>query len=469
MSEPLRSSFENQVAQAARTPDPSPEFADRLWQRMTTHAVPRTPFNQTIRGIFRQPGWALAGLVILGLVIATVIVGPQRVLAELQKGLGYIRGVGFVSTEQGLAIREPVQVVLDGQTVAVEQFISSDKEAVLTLRLQGFPPYQDIGLEHGVWLALPDGYAYRSREYSVGVTATPGEYIGVFKFRPLPAEVSQVTVIWQPNPSAPELKIQLALFPLSDAAVMEWLPESYSPEGAIATVDGISLVVDQVSTSRSTTGIRLQTYFPADLDYAWVNAPLLSDQNGRTYEAVPGVHFEDQGQPVQSTTIPAGSDLSARKMQSTFEFPALGAGVKHLSLSVDGVSFGASPRVSVSVDMGEKPSVGDVYPVDREFTVGGMRFRIRQARLVSLPGERAPRVGLVFDIEPEDPARVRLEQIWLFDTIFVDVYLYDETTMTWTNGWLEDEIPTGIIEVKLRSLRGTILGEWWMDWPHPQP
>jgi hypothetical protein len=469
MCEQLQSSIEMKVAQAVRTPDPSPDFTGRLWQRMTTHTVPRSTLNQAFQKMFRRPGWALAALIFLALLVGTLIIGPERVLAALQKGMGYIRGVGFVSTGQGLSIREPVEVSLNGQSVTVEQFLSSDQEAVLTLRLRGFPPYQDIGLGHGVWLALPDGYSYKAKEYSIGVTETPGEYVGIFKFRPLPAEVNRVTVIWQPAPSAPELKIQINLYPLTEASVRMRLPESYSPESAMVSLNGITMQVDQVSTGESGTGIRLQTYFPADVDYAWPDAATLSDDRGRSYIAIPGVHFEDQGQPVQSTTIPGGSDLTARKMQSTFEFPALAAGAKRLTLTVAGVSFGASLRVSVIVDLGEKPSIGDVFPVNQAFTIGEMRFLIRQARLVSLPGEGSPRVGLVLDIEPEDPTRVRLEQIWLFDSMFVNGYLYDQATLAWTNGWLEDEIPAGIIDMKLRSLRGTILGEWQMEWEHHQP
>ncbi len=469
MNKQVSPSFEDQIGRAVLTPEPRPEFARQLWQRMTALSTAGSTQAPAFHRILRRPGWALAGLVILALLIGTVIVGPQRVLAELQKGLAYIRGVGFVSTEQGLAIREPVQAALDGKTVTVEQLLSSDEEAVLTLRLQGFPPYQDIGLEYGVWLALPDGYAYRPREYSVGITARPGEYVGVFKFRPLPAGTDQAAVVWQPAPGEPELRIQVHLSPLTDAMVRERLPESYSPEGAIATIDGISLVVDQVSTGRSTTGIRLQTYFPADLDYAWVNAPVLSDESGRTYEAVPGVHFEDQGQPVEPAVLPGGGDVPAGHMFSTFEFPVLNAGVKRLMLTCDGVSFGASPRVEVSVNLGEQPAVGDVFAVNQSFDVGGMGFLIRQARLVPLPTDGVPRAGLILDIEPEDPTQVKLEQIWLYETMFVDGYLYDPESMTWTNGWLVEEIPSGAVEVKVRSLRGTILGEWQIQWDQPQP
>jgi len=469
MNEQVPSAFEHQIAQAVRTPEPSPEFSARLWRRMIAQAARQPARNQPFHGMKRRVGWALAGLICLALLVGALVIGPERVLAALQTGMSYIRGVGFVESVQGLALREPVELKRGEQSLTVEQLLSSSRETVLTVRLLGFPAYQDVGLDHGMWLALPDGYAYGPGSRSVEVTSLPGEYIGVYKFKPLPDGTSNITVIWQPLPSVPEWQIPLDLVPVEDAEVVRRLPASYASETGAVIHYGISLAVDQVASSASGTAVRLQINFPEDFDFAMPSNADLSDDLGGTYPLIPGEHFEDQGQPIRSVAPGSTGQAVVRNLHSTYEFQPVQEGARWLTLTVRGVMFTALPNLSIRVDLGAEPTVGDVFVIDQTFTVDELSFHVRRARLAAIPADGPALAGLVLDIEPADPSQVLLEQIWLFKTYSDGGYLVEDNTPTWTTGWPVDQIPAGEVDVKIGAIRGTILGEWQIQWEHQEP
>ncbi len=469
MNERVSPFFEEKITRAALTPDPSPEFARQLWQRMTAHSTARGTQAPALQRILRRPGWALVGLVLLGLILGTVVVGPQRVLAALQKGMGYVRWVGFVDTAQAMALREPVELSRGGQTLRVEQLISSEEETVLTVRLLGFPAYQDVGLDDGLWLILADGHARSPGSRSIEITGLPGEYIGVFKFHSLPAGTSSLRIIWQPQPDALEWQIPVELYPLTDAEVARRLPGSFTPKGAASTYHGVTLRVDQVASSANGTAVRLQISYPDDLDYALVGKAALSDERGQAYPMIPQVHFADQGQQIRSTGPVDGGQAVLRNLQSTYEFQPVQAAAGRLTLTVESLSFGAAPDVRMEVDLGLQPAPGDVFPIDQSFALGELTFRVRQARLISMESNGRPLAGLVLDIQPVDPEEIQLEQVWLFDTYSDGGILVDSDLATWTEGWPLDQIPTGRLAVRISGIRGTILGEWQMNWEHSLP
>lgn len=106
---------------------------------------------------------------------------------------------------------------------------------------------------------------------------------------------------------------------------------------------------------------------------------------------------------------------------------------------------------------------------DQSFALGELTFRVRQARLVSFESDGRPLAGLVLDIQPVDPEKIQLEQVWLFETYSSGGILVDYDLATWTEGWPLDQIPTGRVAVRISGIRGVIPGEWQMNWEHSFP
>jgi hypothetical protein len=478
MNYPQISPFEEKVHLATQMPDPSTEFAGALWERVIVHPQRLPSWEQRFHNFFSKPAWALIASVLLVVALIAALAGPQRVLAALQGILGYIPGVGFVSTENAAAMREPVELTQNGQMFQVEQLLSSNKETVLVVRLHGFPAYQNIGLDRGISLAMADGKVILPGSFAVNTTATPGEYTGVFKFSPLPVGTRQITVAWKSLSGAQSAEpamwqIPVTLFPISDPDIVKLLPNSYEPDHASASLQGITLKIDQVSSSSSDTAVRLQMIFPQVFEFARPNSMVLMDDLGKTYQNQKGqVHFEDNGQPYQVLTTPGPTQPVFRSLLETHDFPAIDPAVKQLALQVNQLNFRASPYATFAVDLGSRPSVGDRWPIDQLISIGDIPLRVNSARLVSLGkdapgGNGQPMMGFVLDIEPVNPGQIQLNQIWL--TVWGAQQVYDPTTSTWAAAWLPDQVPSGTIDIHLTVVQGILNGEWKIQWEHQKP
>ncbi len=128
---------------------------------------------------------------------------------------------------------------------------------------------------------MADGNAILSRDFAVNVTATPGEYTGVFKFNPLPSGTRQVTVAWVSSSSAQpaepvKWQVPVTLYPISDPDIAKLMPNSYEPDQALATRQGITLKIDQVFSSPSDLAVRVQMIFPRVFAFARPNAVVLN-------------------------------------------------------------------------------------------------------------------------------------------------------------------------------------------------
>ncbi len=472
------SAFEEKVRQAIHTPDPNPEFAGALWERVIAQPQRQPFWGKRIHANILGPVWALTAGILLVLITAVTLVGPQRVLAALQGVLGYIPGVGFVSTENAAAMREPVEVIQNGQVFRVEQLLSSNNETVLVLRLQGFAANQNIGLDDGISLEMADGNAIFPHSVAVDGTITPGEYTSVYKFSPLPIGTNQITVAWEsPSTAQPgelaKWQVPVTLFPVSDPEVVQLLPSSYEPEAVSTSHLGITFEVDQVSSNPTNTAVRLQMKFPQEFDFASPDAVLLIDEMGKTYQNQKGqVHFEDNGQPYRILTTPGPTPQVYKNLHETLDFPGVNTATKQLTLQVEQVNFRASPSTTISIDLGAHPSVGDNWPINQVFTVGELSLRINRARLVTLDkdtlGSRGQTwVGLVLDVDPVVPDQIRLTQIWL--SVLGSQEVYEQDTSTWTAAWLPDQVPSGTIDLNLDSIQGILSGDWKIQWENQKP
>lgn len=469
--------FEDDVRAAMAVQDGDMEFLNNLRLQVIDRSLRQD--TGRLRRIFRP---ILAGALILILILTiSIVVNPQKVSAAIQALLGYVPGVGFVSTENAMVLQEPVERNQNGQTFEVNQLVLSGKETVLVIHLTNFPPYQDVGLNQGVKLELEDGNAFFPHSYGVEITPTPGEYYGVFKFNCLPVGTRQITVTWKQaidRKSSESIiwQIPVTLSPVSASEFAKIIPTSYEPGNAFSTWMGITLKVDHVSNSKTDTAIRLQMIFPEVFNFIGLNINTLElmDDRGQTYprKNYP-IHFEDNGQAFRVLVTPGSTPRVFNNLHETVVFSPIDSTVNQLTLRVGQLDFRASPRIKIPVDLGDQqPSAGDAWPVNQIISVGDFSFQVKRARMITLrkdaPGSNGQSmVGLVLDLEPVDSSRVLVKQIWLSGAGAQEVY--DKDTMTWALAWLPGHLPAGPIEIHLDSLQGVINGSWQIHWNPEKP
>ncbi len=468
--------FGENIRKSFGVPDIRSEFVEEVYGDLMQRAAAK---SQKSHPFFKlRPAWTVAIAILSLMIIGTLVIGPQKVYAAIQSLVGYVSGVGFISPEDAFALRVPIERTKNGESFQITQLVSTSKETFLVLRVENFPAYDDIGLDRGLFVKLSDGSVLVPHSFSVDSTGTPGEYIGVFQFDPLPLGTRKVTIIWNQSTNIKNSKkftwrIPVSMFPISDSEVKKILPSSYDPKAAISTDNGVTLAVDQVSLSQMDTAIRLQMNFPVVFDYISPGKYVLTDGQGRTYQKnINKVHFEDQGQSPQILVTPGISQHAFKNLHETLVFSAIDPTINQLILQVDQLDFRAFSYMTFSIDLGSHPTVGDSWPINQTMTIGETSFQVNRARMVALdkdaPGSIGqPMIGLVLDIEPANPDDVQLNQIWL--RVWGSQEVFDGTTHTWATAWPVNNVPTGVIEIHLDRVQGTLFGKWKIEWKHQEP
>lgn len=472
----LTPQFGDSIRKSFGVPDIRSEFVEEVYGDLMKRVAAKSQRSHPF--FILRPAWIVALAILSLMIIGTLVIGPQRVYAAIQSLFGYVPGIGFISTENAFALREPIERTKNGQSFRLTQFVSTSKETFLVLRVENFPAYEDIGLDRRLTVKLSDGSVLVPHSFAVDSTGTPGEYIGVFQFNPLPVGTRKVTVIWKQlinvkNSKILTWRIPVSMFPISDSEVKKILPSSYDPEAAISTDNDITLAVDQVSTTQIDTAIRLQMIFPEVYDYTSPSNYALTDDQGRIYQRkITQVLFEDQGQSPKILTTPGFTQQAFTNLHKTLVFFAVEPTVKQFMLQVDQLDFRASPYLTFSVDMGSHPTVGDSWPINQTMTIGETSFQVNRARVVAIdkdaPGSIGqPMIGLVLDIEPVNPDEVQLNQIWLW--VGGSQEVFDGATQTWASAWSVKNVPTGVIEIHLVAVQGILFGKWKIEWKHQEP
>jgi len=159
---PVTPEFEEQIRRSFGAPpirNESVETLGRALQQRGAHFSGRRRLATRLR---TAPAMLLGLLVVL--VLATLLIGPQRVYARIRMLLGYIPGVGLVDPEGSTRmLPEPVRQTRDGITVAVNQaFLLQDETrldyGVSGVPLSAYPPGEAVtGCIEQPYLQLPDG------------------------------------------------------------------------------------------------------------------------------------------------------------------------------------------------------------------------------------------------------------------------------------------------------------------------
>ncbi|MEX2144136.1 MAG: hypothetical protein WD740_06030, partial [Anaerolineales bacterium] len=205
MSDLLTRRFEDQIRAVMAAPAASDQFVTALRQRLRRQAQAARP---------HRAAWTLSplrsfSLGLMVLLLATILlIGPQRVLAQVLDWLGYVPGVGFVDQEGGLRVLEaPVSQTRDGITVTIEAGLIDAERTRLTFYFEGIPQAwkpiseDEAGCAATPSLLFPDGtyYPILEGEGTGGVSWMREEFL----YGALPADLNEITVL---VPCVPELR-----------------------------------------------------------------------------------------------------------------------------------------------------------------------------------------------------------------------------------------------------------------------
>jgi hypothetical protein len=127
--------FEEKLRGAVSIPEADAKFVNGLRSRLIETAAQKKTRQARF---FPRPAWQWALTVLAVLLIAFLAIGPQRVVAAMQRLFGYIPGVGVVDQSSPIRVlAEPVMVKRDGYTMTVESTVVDSQRTVITFSVEG--------------------------------------------------------------------------------------------------------------------------------------------------------------------------------------------------------------------------------------------------------------------------------------------------------------------------------------------
>ena len=419
--------IERSLEEIYQSPQPSNEFMNNLENRlMQTHKEiqPKRANYFQKRPAFR---WATVPAVILAvLIIFVAVVGPQKVLAEMQALIGYVPGVGFVDVNDTRVLIAPVSQTQDDVTVTVKQVMVGPEETYLVLGVEGlgtpeeflagyWPPDPDEDIQAwqerylALWqtdgrLILPDG----TEVSNLNIQGAPWD--GFYTFPSLPPDVLSAKFEVTRLPGVPadkaplgwsfELKLDFVANPpaMPEAGESDYasnpynvlLPEAVPVDISSEAFAGITVSVVEVVYAETETAIRLDVEgIPLDWQYSFLDIPAaLTDDLGNEY---PYIYSPVTGLQQDGTYMLSFSPVSD-------EASALTLSVDYLAISLQ------LEGKAVSVDFGEKPQIGDTIPLDSTVEVEGIPIHFTAVTLSSGEVANTPEEvtlnSFIFSIDP---------------------------------------------------------------------
>jgi hypothetical protein len=388
--------LERMIWAAVDVPDPSPRFLTELGEKLDARArgmsrsveQPRSRFE-----LFRQPGWRIAFAIIVVAMLVVLAIGPQRVLAQVQRWLGYVSGVGFIELDEPMILSAPVSVRQGEITVVVNQVVAKPEGTIILLSIST-PGGEQAGMlpvnpefEFEPRLLLPDGSHLNHAGMSRGLSD------GTIEFPALPKGTRQVTLVlncieFVGRGCLPgEWQIGLQLEPATEERFLGLVSQPYDPQ-ASAMANGVKMVVQQVAHSDQETAVEVKFEWE-NSTWQWMgNArSSLSDDLGYLYEpeGVKQGGMTKIGFPLQ-TVVPPRSPQDTPTGQimtqvETHTFAPLSNLARRLTLSVDWVGFQIPANGEFSFDLGPNPQVGQTWTEDQDLQVAGFNVHLVGARL----------------------------------------------------------------------------------------
>lgn len=465
------SAFEAELRAALNPGRLRPEFASELRVQLRTHAARASSADAPRRRRLR-PAWAVSLFIAVLLAITVLVIGPQRVLAQVLSWFGYVPGVGFVETEGGLRVLEqPQSQTQDGVRVDVLDGLIDDKHTILTINFDGIrqdqkPTSEDEpGCLGNPVLRLPDETTLQvvSGEGGGGISWLRMRFI----YPALAADVNDAVL---EIPCVPET--------LPGLAPENWeLPLHFVPAPADLIVLPVQPVQQPTPTS-SLHGFALSVDDYVEMEDGYLlRGRLIWDEDA--YAQQPDlwlldlVFLDAQGERI-STEVDStyaspveGENYFAWTLQTNTKYITSPARLALNDISVRRLmDFGAAN--SYEIDLGSQPYDGQVFEVNKTLQLNGYTVLVTQVELKSrLDGTYAVLARISFDPD----------QITTLNLMDLD----NQSQMLWwsgagalTEGEIEigigyDYLPTGLHRFWVDNYFERLWGPWEAAITLPEP
>ena len=454
--------LENALEQYFDAPSPRGEFLSNLEKSLLSDST-TIPHRSPGWGkrLSSYPAYAILTLV-LTLLAALLLVGPNRVLASIQELLRYIPGFGLV--EENTTIRilaEPVAETRAGVTLTVKQVVLSAQRTSMSFSVTGLPPEalpawvveeKNRICTPVTELRLPDGT--RLKGSGGGSSVSNNAYQYIFFFPSIPTNVNEATWLLSCLPET-----------LTGKAPEDWeIPLHF----ALAPPNFTQMPVILVSPSPAATGAPAAEAAPLSLKQ------VVETQDGYIFigsfrQALPAQvvnifpQIFDANGNLLGYTIPADIPLS-HSIDETIEW-AYQVRQKEIAWPVtirfDEVQVACSDiNAKLTFDAGPDPQIGQRWKIDQNFFSGPCKLKVDSIQRINN--------GYLFQISGAD----KLGQL---NPDILGTTPKEFTTRTNPNSTdldasviYDQEIPKGLLTV---SLSGYALwkGPWQVQWQNPAP
>lgn len=384
--------FEDNVRLSFRVPSIRREFKQQVFNELINQAEKK--INKE-RGMWKQrSAWVVVTAVLMILITAALVIGPQQVYASMLRLFGYIPGIGIVDTRNTLRIlAEPVSVTRDGVTVSINQAVLTDTETNILYGISGVPlssyPQGEAvsGCVERAYLRLPDG---RRIEVDSPVPSQINDLTFILPciFNTLPGSApEQWEIALRFIPAPPDYPILPVVEITKDATPTQVIGSTEIAGTPVTPQPSASISVEKMIETED--GYILLGYIHPHLPAGnWLQITgiaVIRDADGKKV----GYTFPMDVQPLDTSNMVQGGVAWAVQFK--------GAGVRFpISISFNGIVLSpVDPQATVktTLDVGDNPQPGQVWEVNRNLQLAGRTFS-----LVSVAAESN---GYTFQIIPE--------------------------------------------------------------------
>ncbi len=125
---------------------------------------------------------------------------------------------------------------------------------------------------------------------------------------------------------------------------------------------------------------------------------------------------------------------------------------------------------SFTLDLGENPQPGDVWPLNVSLDVDGVPVRVERAVLLDAPGEHAYR--LVFSVNSSEVEGKAVSALTMdaLDILTIQERSGGPSAHSWVVFDIpKDSLPRGMLTVRVREAMMRVKGPWRFEWDMPRP
>lgn len=486
--------FEEKVRSAMKSPDASPEFANRLRNELVRRPVKMKP-------MFFKPAWALAFM----LTLTVIVVSAPGLAAALGRVFGYIPEVGLVETTSGLRmLAEPVSATRDGITLTITNVFVYEDHVELKYEVSGIEPVYSnasgmcgaVRPDNNFWsdadadLRLPDGTMIR-RDYA-------GEYqfANRYAMQPvyavqLPVEVDELTFVLKCIPFTKlgevpgnwEIPFKLVTVPAGTVVgfpVIEVTPPATeevpaSPSTEVVSAPKVTMTLERIVPTDSNTVLYMHFNMEnpdPSLISIMPRSVYVIDSTGQQIRLIGSFvwqPFEHQvGSSFEFIT-------ESRPADGPFTVVADQVIAYYMPLYTDPPQMTAE-EMTFTFDAGEDPQVGQKWDLNKTFTIAGYDFEIVSAQAVTfeelanrhnyIDGSQGYDYGYQFIVEADPALELIAEmdihddeaQCWLTDVNKAETQPLIYTQLC-RNGY-----PKGEVAVTIREMSITLTEDLRVEW-----